>query len=134
MKYLLSFYYGYNGMVVVDVPRIEPTDGYGYRDEDDILMQAAAKTGFNGFYYEEDVLNTFLEDRGYTWDDFENDDDVANEFDDYTAGMELEYIESMGMYFQAPGLEIRPVPPHYKVGVIKWNQNPLFEHYGGVRR
>ena len=138
MKYLLSFYYGMRGKVIVDVPRVNATYDEEYWDEEDTLIKAAVKAGLDVFYPHEDVFHTFLDDNGYNLADYEEDDDIPDdlldEFDEYVADWELQYISDLDGYIQYTGLEMKPVPPHYKVGIIEQNKNPLFQHYRGTRR
>lgn len=133
MKYYMEFYYGNGGKCVVSVPH--PVHEVDDEDYLDVLVAAAIKLGLECFYPYNDVLNKFLNDNGYTMDEFTNNEEIDEEFwESYVAGWELVYLEELGGFIQYTGLEIRPMPPNSKVGIIEQNSQPLFHRYQGMRR
>jgi len=134
MKYMLSFYYGHAGRCVVYVPHpVNATADQDYMDEDDTLIRAAIELGMDIFYPYGEVLDRFLEDDGYTLDDFINNEEVEDEFWHYVDDWELQYINGLDGFIQYTGMTIKPVPPNFKVGIIEQNKNPLFHHYQGLK-
>lgn len=142
MKYMMTFYGAGGGYVigrcVVHVPH--PTNPIRDDFQDASLIWAAVDVGLNIYYSYEEVLTTFLREKGYTEDDWydEYDSGIGAELDNmftaYLYDWELMYIESMGGFIQCTDVVIEPVPPTYEVGVIAQNENPHFCRYQGMRR
>ena len=137
MKYRVSFYYDRGGIAIIDIPRLHGEDIFDYLDEDDTVVRAVVELGLDVFYPYDAVYETFLADSKFHLEEYGEplyDGSEEERFWQYTAELELMYIEDMEGYIQYTGLEMKPVPPHYKVGIIEQNQNPLFQHYRGTRR
>ena len=127
MKYMISFLYGEAGIAVVDVPRQDFNPEY-IEDvllAEEVIIQAAVELGLNVTYSESDVILDFHDgDRDYLLPE------DMDEFYDYLGSYGLFYYEGLDAFVQNIGLEIKPMPPNTRVGIIQYGSKPKFNRLG----